>query len=56
MPKKTDTIVDDAYRGSLAAIGEIGSSIVEFFDPPANPETPEERIADALEEIAERDR
>lgn|GEM_PF-6338754 len=56
MPSKHDTIVDDVYHGAFKAVGEIGESIMEFFDPPPKPETPEERIASALEEIAKRDR
>jgi len=55
MPDRNDP-VDQAYHGGLKALGEVGNSIMEFFDPPEKSESPEERIADVLEEIAKRDK
>lgn len=52
---KHDTIVDHVFRGALEAVGEIGKTIVEIVDPPSAP-SPEERIADAIKEIVERDK
>lgn len=47
--------IEEAIRAPADIVGGLGE-VIDGFIHPAERETPEQRIADALEEIAERDR
>lgn len=55
MSNKHDTIVDQAYQGGLEAAGSAVETVFNMFVGSKSEPTTDERIADALEKIADKD-